>query len=227
LALRARPGTLAFVRVKLVALALAVGVLAAGLVTSPALGTKQRRPRVTVIGDSIATALDYVPTAQRRLGAGLDLKLDTKVCRRLVSSSCTYAGVTPPTALQVIQSRGSSLGGTVVVNVGYNDGASGYAAGLDKIMRALRAAHVRQVIWVTLRQERSTYTETNAVIRGAAKRWPHTLTVADWNDWSYGQSWFGGDGLHLTGAGAEAYAEFLRPYVLEAVRAGADVAHRT
>jgi len=208
------------VRAKIVALALAVAVLAAGLATSPALA--KRPPRVTVIGDSVATALDIVPAAEHRLGAGLDLKLDTKVCRRLVAASCSYAGVTPATALQVIESRGSSLGGTVVINVGYNDGASGYAAALDRVVRALKKAHVRQVIWVTLRAERSTYSATNEVIRASARRWSHILTVADWNDWSYGQSWFGHDGLHLTGAGATAYADFLRPYVVEAVRAGRD-----
>jgi lysophospholipase L1-like esterase len=213
------------VRVKIVAVALALAVLSVGLATSPALA--KRRPRVTVIGDSVATALDIVPAAERRLGAGLDLKLDTKVCRRLVGASCTYGGVTPKTALQVIESRGSSLGGTVVINVGYNDGASGYAADLDRVMRALKKAHVRQVIWVTLREERSTYSATNQVIRAAARRWSNILTVADWNDWSYGQSWFGHDGLHLSGAGATAFAEFLRPYVVEAVRAGADAARHT
>jgi hypothetical protein len=86
-------------------------------------------------------------------------------------------------------------------------------------MRALAAAHVRRVVWVTLREERGTYAATNAVIRAAPRRWGR-LSVADWDAGSRGEPWFGGDGLHLTPAGASALAAFLRPYVLEAVRRG-------
>lgn len=48
--------------------------------------------------------------------------------------------------------------------------------------------------------------------------------MADWNAASSGRPWFSGDGLHLCGAGAQGLADFLRPEVLDAVRAGRSAA---
>ena len=104
-----------------------------------------------------------------------------------MAPSCSYMGTTPSTALSLIQARGSSLGGTVVMDVGYNEDASGYAHDLDTIMSALVKAKVRRVIWVTLREERPTYSEINAVIRAAPARWSR-LSVADWNAASSGRA---------------------------------------
>lgn len=176
-----------------------------------------RTPRVTLIGDSVAAGLGFVPQAPRLLGRGLDLRLDARVCRRLVAPSCTYRGDTPPTALQVVQAKAGTMGRTVIVMVGYNDYASGYPQGLDQMMRALRRGGVRQVIWVTLGETRGTYVEINRVIRAAKRRWPE-LTVADWASHSRGRGWFSGDGLHLTGSGALGLAQLLRPLVLEATK---------
>ena len=211
-------------RLRPAALVLAAAILGAtGAAAAGAPGGAPREPRVTLIGDSVSAALDYAPAAARYLGRGLDLKLDAKVCRRLVAPSCSYMGTTPSTALSLIQMRGSSLGGTVVMDVGYNEDASGYSHDLDTIMSALVKAKVRRVIWVTLREERPTYSEINAVIRAAPARWSR-LSVADWNAASSGEPWFSGDGLHLSGAGALGLADFLRPDVLDAVRAGRSAA---
>lgn len=143
------------------------------------------------------------------------MTLDLKVCRRLVAPSCTYHGVTPTTALGAVQAQGRRLGSVLVVKVGYNDGATGYAKGIDQVMRAAVRRGVSGVVWVTLRETSSTYHWTNVAIKRAAKRWPQ-LHVADWNAHSRGQPWFGSDGMHLTGTGATALATFLRPYVLQA-----------
>ncbi len=174
------------------------------------------KPRVTFIGDSVAASLLYADAAERTLRRGLDLRLDLKVCRRLVAPSCTYQGETPSTALQVVESTGRSLGEVGVVMVGYNDSASGYRAGLDRVMRAFRRAGVDHVVWVTLGETRENYELINGVIRKARSRWP-ALEVADWAELSRGKSWFAADGLHLEPDGAMALARLVRAKVLAQV----------
>ncbi len=106
----------------------------------------------------------------------------------------------------------------LIVDVGYNESASGYRDGIDRVMRAARAQGASGVVWVLLRETRDIYRETNAVIRAAQKRWPQLL-VADWNAYSRGKPWFSSDGLHMGVTGADALAAFLRPYVFRAAAA--------
>jgi hypothetical protein len=122
-----------------------------------------------------------------------------------------FQGAQPATALEVVGARGGSLGAVVVVNVGYNDWAAVYD--VERVLRALRAARVRTVVWVTLRATTSNYAQNNARIRRAARRWK-SLVVADWDAYSRGKPWFRSDGLHLTPSGAEGLARLLRPLVL-------------
>ena len=184
-------------------------------VVGAASATSAAKPRVTVIGDSIAESFDYVTSARRYLGRGLDLRSDTAVCRRLVAASCAFQGTQPATALEVVGARSRSLGSVVVVNVGYNDWAAVYD--VDRLMRALRAARVRTVVWVTLRETTSNYAQNNAKIRKATRRWK-SLVVADWNAYSRGKPWFRSDGLHVTAAGAQGLARLLRPLVLTGIQ---------
>jgi hypothetical protein len=197
-----------------VAAAIAAAALSCVAVAS-AQPTAPAKTRVTVIGDSITASFDYVVSAKRYLGKGLDLRSDAVVCRRLVATSCAFQGTTPPTVLQVVGAQGRALGPVVVVNVGYNDWAAVYD--VDRVMRALKGAGVKRVIWVTLREaggNASIYADSNARIRSAAKRWRNRLVVADWNAYSRGKPWFREDGLHLTTAGALGLARLLRPLVL-------------
>ena len=196
---------------------LAIGILSAVIasvlaVTGPAVAA-EKTPRVTVIGDSVQASFGYVPRAVSRLGKGFDLKMDARVCRRLITSSCSYNGSTPQTALQIIKSRGDALGSVVVINVGYNEGSSGYD--VNAVMRALRSAGVDHVVWVTLRERRRVYTSINGKIRQAEGRWK-LLSVADWNAVSAGKPWFGSDGLHLNSSGAYALSGLIRQKVLAA-----------
>ena len=193
----------------LTAIAALVWVVGAASATSAA------KPRVTVIGDSITASFDYVVSARRYLGRGLELRSDTAVCRRLVAASCSFQGTQPATALEVVGARTGSLGSVVVVNVGYNDWAAVYD--VDRVMRALEAAQVRTVVWVTLRETTSNYAQNNARIRKATRRW-RNLVVADWNTYSRGKPWFRSDGLHLTSAGAQGLARLLRPLVLAGLK---------
>jgi hypothetical protein len=189
----------------------AIAVLLAAMAAS---ASPSAKPRVTVVGDSITASFTYVPAATRLLGKGLDLRTDTAVCRRLVAASCAFQGSTPATALQVVGAQGRALGPVVVINVGYNDWVAVYD--VDRVMRALRAAGVERVVWVTLREASSNatlYAQSNARIRAADRRWK-SLVVADWNAYSRGKPWFRGDGLHLTSAGAMGLARLLRPLVV-------------
>jgi len=187
----------------------------AGATSATAKPSAPTKTRVTVIGDSITASFSYVAGARRYLGKGLDLRTDALVCRRLVAASCAFQGTTPATALQVVGAEGRALGSVVVINVGYNDWAAVYD--VDRVMKALKAAGVRHVVWVTLREagtNASIYAQSNARIRSAAKRYRQSLVVADWNAYSRGKTWFREDGLHLTSSGALGLARLLRPLVL-------------
>ncbi|HJU47269.1 MAG TPA: GDSL-type esterase/lipase family protein [Gaiellaceae bacterium] len=172
------------------------------------------RPRVTLIGDSIAAGIAYVPDARRLLARGIDLRLDVRVCRRLVGESCPYDGQRPPNVLDTVAATGTALGRVVVIDVGYNDYAEEYPQGIDDVMRSLTAAGVRTVVWVTLREKHSMYPPINAAIRRAARRW-RQIVVLDWNAYSRGRpAWFVGDGLHLNPRGALGLAKLIRPAVV-------------
>jgi hypothetical protein len=214
-----------FVRQQAIACAalplLALAAPAVGSPTRHASAKPLEQPlRVTFVGDSVSAAIEYTAAAHARLSEGLVLRLDMKVCRRLVQKGCSYRGTTPTTALQAIDSYGRSLGDVLIVDVGYNEGSLGYNTRIDAIMRAALRHGVRGVIWVTLRASsasgyESIYRSTNTEIKAAARRWPE-LVVADWNAYGFGRPWFGSDGLHLTSTGAVALADFLRPYVHKA-----------
>ncbi len=194
-------------------------VLVAALVGGTAAQARGPLP-VTFVGDSVAASISYIPSAQRQLERGLRVRLDLRVCRRLVQASCSYESTTPSTALQAVEGYGRALGRVLIVNVGYNESAQGYRQGIDRVMRAALAQGADGVVWVTLRETRPLYHPTNVAIRTATKRWPQ-LVVADWNAYSRDKPWFGDDGMHLTATGATALASFLRAYVWKAAAAGA------
>jgi hypothetical protein len=208
------------VRASLVILAFAFACAVGASAAAAAHTGKQAPVRATFVGDSVSASILYTTTAQKQLAKGVKVRLDLKVCRRLVQPSCPYQGSTPSTALQAVRSYGRSLGNVLIVKVGYNESSSGYRKGIDQVMRAALADGAHGVVWVTLRESRDIYRSTNVAIRQAAKRWPQ-LVVADWNAYSAGKPWFGSDGLHLTAAGADGLATFLRQYVIRAAALGA------
>ncbi|MBV9048176.1 MAG: hypothetical protein JOY58_07900 [Solirubrobacterales bacterium] len=192
-----------------------------GAIPAAGTGVAVRGVQATIVSDSVAETIDETPQALQVLTRGLKLRLALKVCRRLILTSCTYQGETPPPALQTIASLGRRLGPLLIVDVGYNDDSSGYGSGIDKIMRAARADGAREVIWLTLRDVgnyASTYQATNAAIRQAARRWPQ-LRIADWDAYSAGKPWFADD-VHPNAAGAVVLARFLRSYVTSFSRRG-------
>jgi hypothetical protein len=168
-----------------------------------------------VVGDSVQASFGYVPAATAKLGRGLDLRIDARVCRRLVAPSCTYQGSTPPTALEVVRNRSrAALGRVVVVHVGYNDGPGAYD--VVPVLRAARGKGVEKVVWVTLHDPKGVYRGHNARIRAAARA-SSAIVVADWASLSAGRPWFGSDGIHLNKTGAMALAGLLRTSVARAL----------
>jgi hypothetical protein len=164
---------------------------------------------VTFIGDSVPDEISYVASAQALLRRGVHIDLQLAACRRLVEPSCTVAGVTPPTALDVIESMGRRLGPVVVMGVGYNDWQLVYPRDTQLVLAALRQAGVQHVLWLTLREARHSYIPMDADIRRLAQSNPD-VTIVDWNLYSRSHpNWFGPDGLHLTVAGATAMATLL------------------
>ncbi|PWU22629.1 MAG: hypothetical protein C5B48_09870 [Candidatus Rokuibacteriota bacterium] len=170
---------------------------------------------VTMITDSVGGVLFWVTEARKELARGLDLDLETKTCRKLVVPGCpAYGDPAPQSVLDTVRALGDNVGPTVVIDVGYNDQADVYAAGLDEVMQALIAAGAQHVVWVTLEEAQESWADINVQIHAASQRWPQ-LTVADWAVASAGKPWLS-DGVHMTYEGGIEFAHFLRPFVLAA-----------
>jgi Putative Ig domain len=184
----------------------ALAVLSALVAGSAAQGRDTGFTRVTVFGDSAATAMAYDPDAKRILARGIDLKLEVAACRRVGDASCPYDGVRPPNVIERATELGRELGSVVVVIVGYNDYESRYAENIEAALDAFRKAGVERVIWATLRAGRQSYVSMNDAILAAGKRFPQ-LTVVDWNGLANThQEWLQPDGIHLTPEGARGMA---------------------
>jgi hypothetical protein len=167
-------------------------------------------PRVTLIGDSVSSAISLDSGATAILGAGIDLQLQAKACRRLAGVSCPESdGTVPPTALALINSLGHALGPTVIMAVGYNDPEPAYQSEIQEALAALHQQGVQHILWMTLRAERHPYLTMNDEIWAAAAADP-SVTVVDWNKYSRSHpEWFQPDGIHPAGDGAEAMATLL------------------
>lgn len=182
-------------------------LLALACVPAASAGT----PRATFVGDSVADEIGYIASARALLP---DVRFELAACRRLVEPSCSVAGVAPPSTLELVDSLGRSLGQTVVVSVGYNDPALEYAHDVELTIAALERAHVRRILWLTLRATRHPYLTMNDAVRAAAARHPD-VQVVDWNRYSRSHpAWFRPDGLHLTPAGAIAMARLVHSALL-------------
>src|SRR6266550_175072 len=135
---------------------------------------------VTLIGDSVATAISGWPAALKLLGQGVDLDFEASPCRRLEDPSCPPG---PPTTIELIKQQGAQVGPSVVIAVGYNDFADHYAAEIDDVLAALEAVNVKHVFWLTLRAAHHPYVGMNDEIVAAAAKHPE-VTVIDWNLYS-------------------------------------------
>lgn len=169
--------------------------------------------RITIFGDSVASALDWVPTAKTVIERGNRVTYELHPCGRLSTPGCLTNGQ-PPSVLESIATLGRRIGPTAVVLVGYNDDPHIYAAGIDRVLHSMHHWGVKHVLWLTLRPvyqgaSSQQYRITNSVIRGASHRFPW-MTVVPWGAYSFPhKSWFGPDGVHFTAAGAVQFAIYV------------------
>jgi hypothetical protein len=168
---------------------------------------------VTLIGDSVATAIPGDTNAMRTLRSGSDLDLEVAACRRLVDQSCPPD---PPTAVEVIKRLGAAVGPTVVIAVGYNDFEDHYASEIDDTLAALDAASVKRIFWLTMRAAHHPYINMNDEISAAAASHPN-MSVIDWNVYSRSHpEWFQADGIHLLSPGSQAMAGLIHDKLVAA-----------
>jgi hypothetical protein len=162
---------------------------------------------LTLFADSSGASLGWDSTAKRIVEHGNRVLFELHPCGRLVQPGCITPP--PPSVLSVVRELGRRIGPTVVVFVGYNDNPATYRDGMPSVLRAMRNHGVKHVVWLTLRAVYKQYVDINHAIYAAKQKWP-IMTVLDWNRYSAAHSsWFSGDGIHMTGTGAIAYATYL------------------
>jgi hypothetical protein len=188
-------------------------VAVAVLCCAPGAGVSAAKSRpqqqVTLFSDSVGAALDWDSTAKRVLEHGNHVRFELHPCGRLVQPGC-FVQDPAPSVLALVRSLGRRIGPTAVVFVGYNDEPATYRKGLPAVMRALRNHGVEHVLWLTLRAVNRQYVDVDHAIYAAERTWQPLLTVLDWNHYSAGHpSWFASDHVHMSGAGAVAFATYL------------------
>ena len=182
------------------------------------------QPRVTVIGDSVLTAVEWNATPLAIFEQGLDLQLDIGVCRTLEGVSCPFEGRTVPTLLDVVNSLGPRLGKTVLIEAGYNDPPAEFAKRVEDSVDALLAAGVTRILWVNLREWQQQYIGDEPDAR-RRRRAPPTADDPRLGEHSHDHySWFQGDGIHLVYDGAVGMATFLNASIKEALAPALSIA---
>jgi len=149
--------------------------------------------RVLTVGDSVMLG------AVTNLQALGNVEVDAAIARQFKAGT------------EVLQARRDSgtLGDVVVVHLGGN----GYiqASEFDQMMSLL--AGVPRVVLVTIKMDREWQDANNGLLADRAAFYPNTVLA----DWHYAGSdhpeYFVEDGIHLTGAGAQAYSSLIAKYL--------------
>jgi hypothetical protein len=164
--------------------------------------------RVFVVGDSVMQgAAPYLGD----LLEGWSVIADTRVGRFIGEAN------------KVIVKRRKDIGDIAVLNLGnnYDGDREEFARQVDFALAAL--TDVEHVIWVNVGEFESDRAEVNEVVQQAAKSHPN-VTIVDWNSWwEKDGSLTGGDHLHLTPEGAEAYAKLIASAVLRETEAAGEI----
>lgn len=181
--------------------------LCCALASAAAAAPQRPLQHLTLFSDSVGAALDWDSTAKEIVERGNRVLFELHPCARLVQRGCMSR---PPSVLHDIRELGRRLGPTVVVFVGYNDDAATYRNGIPDVLTALRNRGVKHVLWLTLRGLSKQYVDIDHAIYAAERKWRPLLSVLDWNHYSAARSsWYGSDGIHLSNAGAMAFATYL------------------
>ena len=183
------------------------------------------RPRVSLIGDSVAASIAASGPARGVL-AGIDLAVDARVCRRTATTGCPWRGEVAPSVADVVGATPGDLGDAVVIVSGYNDDARRFRRDATGVLTQLAAQGVQRIVWLDLRvtpampaATQARHRAINATLASLDRASP-LLRVASWNGYSAGRdAWFF-DPIHLRSSGAVELARFVRAQ-LAGVSAGA------
>jgi hypothetical protein len=165
-------------------------------------------PHVLLIGDSVATGMQWHNDAIGVLQKNLNVAWQVAVCRRLTGVSCTFQGDTPPNLVDLVTSLGT-VPPIVVVEMGYNDYENTFQASVEQSIQTLLQHGAQHILWLTIRQTHHPYIHMNAILATAAKKHPQ-VDLVDWNMYSRSHpDWFQDDGEHLLDAGGVAMATLI------------------
>ncbi len=175
-----------------------VAIPATPAVATPAssAGTPATTPtlRITAVGDSVM------------LGAATELT--QQLPNTVVDAAVSRQVFTVVDILKRMRDT-NKLGDVVILHIGNNGDFS--AAQFDEVMATLGVT--RRVIFLTLKEPRAWEEPNNAVIAAGVARYPNTALV-DWRGMSMEHAeYFGADEIHLTPAGAQAYAALVRAHL--------------
>jgi hypothetical protein len=188
---------------------LGVGVLCCALAATAVAGKRRPNQRLTLFSDSSGAALNWDSTAKQIVERGNRVRLELHPCGRLTQPGCLTANP-PPSVLATVRRLGRAIGPNVVIFVGYNDDPATYRHGMPIVLKALWKRGVAHMIWLTLHAVGKQYVDIDHAIYAEQQKWGPTMTVLDWNHYSASHSsWFASDGIHLTGTGAIAFANYL------------------
>jgi hypothetical protein len=174
-------------------------------------------PHVTVLADSVLTAVEWNEAPLASLEHGLDVYMDVGVCRRISGLSCPYEGGRVPTLMEVIDAMGVRLGPTVLVEVGYNDDLDTFQQEVDGAVQAMLRNGVQRILWANFPATNQHWADMDDALATVASHYGQ-LTIIDWNRASHERwSWFQNDGIHLVYPGALAMASLFNQAVLDAL----------
>lgn len=141
-----------------------------------------------VVGDSVL--LGAVPEV-----AAAGFEVDARGCRTMAQG------------LELLRARRRGLPRLVVLALGTNATVT-----TGDVRRALAIVGPDRVLALVTPRELGGAGGADArVVRAAARRWPGRLRALDWVAYAAGRaSWFSGQGIHLSAAGARGLARLLR-----------------
>lgn len=176
------------------------------------------RAKVLVIGDSVFTAFNHVPSARKLMNEQQPTIFAVQGCQKLVDKGC-FAWV-KLSALDQLRKHAGRFSDVVVIGTGYNDRIGTPFRMAVLAITAEAASQGVDVVWVTYRQighVRGNSTTRNKQLSKLDQNVAN-LSVVDWNAFSEGKEksgWFREDKIHLVTPGANGLARLLNESVAE------------
>ena len=212
------------VRIRALAIVLVANILVAtsvGASAREAIGASDAqvgRAKVLVIGDSVFTAFNHVPSARKLMNEQQPTIFAVQGCQKLVDKGC-FAWV-KLSALDQLRKHAGRFTDVVVIGTGYNDRIGTAFRMAVLAITAEAASQGVDVVWVTYRQighVRGNSTTRNKQLSKLDQNVAN-LSVVDWNAFSEGKEksgWFREDKIHLVTPGANGLARLLNESVAE------------